>query len=209
MKILVAVMSCHKNWDMWSDIRKKLCDNFIIFSYSPKKENWYDKNEKVLYLNCRDTYDCLPEKVICMIDQVLQNSVFDKYTHVLKIDDHEANNLTIEKIVNLHNLPELNLHDYVGQNLLPGPDITSNSYHFGKVDKESRWHNLPYSGDYVPWLNGGKTYILSRKAMECINSEYNSTNLDILHENEIYEDLMIGKILNKHNIFPFQLDYNI
>jgi len=209
MKILVAVMSCHQNWAMWDNIKKKLRDDFIIFSYSPKKENWYDETEKILYLNCRDTYDCLPEKVICMIDQVLQNPLFDKYTHILKIDDHEANNLTTEKIENLHKYHQLNMYDYVGQNLLPGPGKTANIYHFGKVHKESRWYNLPYSGKYIPWLNGGRTYILSKKAMKCINKEYNSKDVDLLYNNEIYEDLMISKILHKHNIFPHELNYNI
>lgn len=209
MRILVAVMSCHNHRKMWSKIKKNLIDDFIIFSYSPKKENWYDKNEKILYLKCRDTYDCLPEKVICMIDQVLHNSIFDKYTHILKIDDHEAENLTMEKIKNLHNYHELNMYDYVGQNLLSGASPTSNTYHFGKVHKESRWYNLPYIGKYVPWLNGGRTYILNRKAMKCINGEYNSTDIDILYKNEIYEDLMISKILNKYNIFPHELNYNI
>lgn len=209
MKILVVVMSCHNHWSMWEGIKQNIHDDLIIFSSSPKNENWYDKEKRVLYLNCRDSYECLPEKIICMIDQVLTMDVFNKYTHILKIDDHEAINLTEEKISNLYNYEQIKNGHYIGQDLLMGAGPSSGLYHFGKVDPNSYWHNLEYKGTYSPWLNGGKTYILSRNAMKCINKEYNFTNLDILYKNEIYEDLMIGKILYKYNIHPKLLKYNI
>lgn len=209
MKILVVVMSCHKHWSMWEEIQQNVKDDLIIFSSSPKNENWYDKEKRVLYLNCRDSYECLPEKIICMIDQVLTMDVFKKYTHILKIDDHEAVNLTEKKIENLYNYEQIKYNHFIGQNLLNYGGSSSRSYHFGKVDPNSHWHNLEYKGSYSPWLNGGKTYILSRTAMMCINSVYNFTNLDILYKNEIYEDLMVGKILYRFNIHPKELNYNI
>ena len=73
----------------------------------------------------------------------------------------------------------------------------------------SYWDNEEYNGHYVPWLDGGKSYILSKKAMNYINNEYNFTNLDSLYQNEIYEDLMVAKILYKYNIIPSKLNYGI
>lgn len=209
MRILVVVMSCHKNWNLWNDIKDKVKENLIIFSYSPKQENWYDENERVLYLNCRDTYECLPEKVICMIDQVLTLPVFKDVTHILKIDDYEAVKLTEDKIKNLESYRAISKFEYVGQDLLESGGGDARKYHYGKVTPDSDWDNAPYKGSYVPWLNGGKSYILSRLAMTLINEEYNSSNLDVLYKKEIYEDLMIAKCLFKNGIYPKEIDYNI
>jgi len=209
MKLLIVVMSCHKNWNLWKDIKRGIKKNFLIFTSSPKNENWYDENDKILYLNCRDTYESLPEKVICMIDQVLQQDYFKKYTHILKIDDYEAVKLTPEKIKNIYNFPEIERNDYTGQELLFYKNNRSaRTYHYGKVSKESRWHDNLYKGTFVPWFNGGKSYILSRNAMECINTIYNGANIEVLRRYEIYEDLMIAKLLHKFSIFPVQVQYN-
>jgi hypothetical protein len=210
MKLLVVVMSCHKNWDLWERIKENIKENLIIFSYSPKSENWYDENARILYLNCRDTYECLPEKVICMIDQVLKIPLFSDITNILKIDDYEATELNEEKIKNLYMHDEIVENDYIGRNLLENlSDIHCRTYHYGKVTPDSEWDNKLYEGEFVPWLNGGQTYILSRTAMMLINLEYNSSNLDVLYENEIYEDLMIAKCLHKYKIKPVELLYDI
>jgi len=209
MKILVTVLSCHKNWNLWNTIKKNIPKDLIIFSYSPKQENWYDEKERILYLNCRDTYECLPEKIICMIDQVLNNQKFDKYTHILKIDDYEAMNLTQDKINNLYNYKIIKNNNYIGQNKLYYTDESNCYYHYGKVSENSSWHNKKYRGSFVPWLNGGRSYILSKHAMKCIQFIYNSSNLDKVYKYEIYEDLMIAKLLYKFNIFPIELNYHI
>ena len=208
MKLLIVVMSCHKNWNLWKKIKKGIRKDFLIFTSSPKNENWYDEAGRILYLNCIDTYESLPEKVICMIDQVLKHSYFINYTHILKIDDYEAVNLTPEKIIHIYNFPEIKTGDYVGQELLTSDGSNSaRTYHYGKVSQESRWHDHLYKGSFVPWCNGGKSYILSRKAMECINTIYNFSNIELLRKYEIYEDLMIAKLLYKFSIFPVEVHY--
>jgi len=209
MKLLIVVMSCNKNWNLWKDVKNKIKKNFLIFTASPKNENWYDEDSRILYLNCRDTYESLPEKVICMIDQILQQPYFNKYTHILKIDDYEAVNLNPEKIRHIYKFPEIKSGDYLGQELLTTNGCrNARTYHFGKVSHESRWHERLYKGSFVPWFNGGKSYILSRKAMECVNSIYNSSNIELLRRYEIYEDLMIAKLLYKFSIFPREVRYN-
>jgi hypothetical protein len=53
-------------------------------------------------------------------------------------------------------------------------------------------------------LGGGETYILSRKALECLvpqKKEY--------PKYFVYEDAMIGALLYNCNIHPYELNYGI
>ena len=54
MKLLIVVMSCHKNWNLWKKIKKGIRKDFLIFTSSPKNENWYDEAGRILYLNCKN-----------------------------------------------------------------------------------------------------------------------------------------------------------
>lgn len=212
MKILVAVMSCNKHSHLWKTITSKNIENLIIFT-GGSDNTYFDVSNKILHLKCNDFYEGLPEKMILMIEYVLHSNHFSNITHLIKIDDHD-NTFTEENIKNLHELSELNDYHYVGQHLINKPShprqmADSNRWHFGKVSKTSYWHNRNYSGAYVSWLDGGCSYILSRYAMKCIFGCYNSSNLDELRLREIYEDLMMGKILYRNNIFPKEKNYGI
>jgi len=145
-----------------------------------------------------------------MINEILYNPKFSDVTHILKIDDYEAMNLTEEKIQHLYSYNEIKENHYIGQDLMTcdGND-SARRYHYGKVTPNSEWDNKPYLGPFVDWFNGGKTYILSRYAMSCINSKYNTSNLDIVYRRDIYEDLMIAKCLYKHRIFPLHINYRV
>jgi hypothetical protein len=212
MKILVAVMSCVKHNHLWNRISSKNVKDLIIFTGGSDK-TYYDESNKLLHLKCNDFYDGLPEKMILMIEYVLHSKHFSHITHIIKIDDHD-NTFTEDNIENLYKLKELNEHHYIGQHLInkplgPRDRFTSNRWHFGKVRENCYWHNRPYTGAYVPWLDGGCSYILSKNAMKCIWSLYNSSNLNELRMREIYEDLMMGKILYRNNIFPIEKNYGI
>ena len=212
MKILVCVLSCQKNKHLWDTILARVAKNLIIFTKSETNETWFDKKRRILYLNCADTYECLPEKVVCMIHQILHMEVFRDITHILKIDDHEAVHLTDRKVLHLYNyINVFRSYHYVGQHLLrwSGESNDVREYHFNKVTPNSEWDNRRYKGIFVPWLNGGKTYILSKKAMKCVNSIFNISNLNVLYKIDIYEDLMIAKCLFVHGIRPFELNYQI
>ena len=113
MRILVMVMSCHKHWHLWEKIKNRVnYSDLIIFSASPKNENWFDEKENILYLNCGDGYESLPEKVLCMIDQILHLPNFHNVTHILKLDDHDTC-FTYENIRNLYNIPEIKKYYYI------------------------------------------------------------------------------------------------
>ena len=72
-------------------------------------------------------------------------------------------------------------------------------YHYNKCS--SPCFNVPYTGDYVPFCYGD-FYILSRKAVESITK---CTHDDIY--DEIYEDVMIAKILRLDEILPIKNNY--
>ena len=85
----------------------------------------------------------------------------------------------------------------------------SSNYHFNKVTPGCKWDNTWADVSDVQYFDGGCSYILSRNAMQIINNYYNSGNINDVINNEIYEDVMIGRILNKNNIYPYQIDYGI
>uniref|UniRef100_A0A6C0LGB4 Glycosyltransferase n=1 Tax=viral metagenome TaxID=1070528 RepID=A0A6C0LGB4_9ZZZZ len=212
MKILVTVLSCKKHEHLWEKITSKDIENLIIF-IGGSDETYYDKKTKILHLKCNDKYDGLPEKMILMMEYILHSIHFSDVTHIIKIDDHD-NVFTKENIDHLYNINELQEYHYIGQKLnnttsFPWTWHDGNTYHYGKVESNTYWHDRCYSGGYLPWLDGGCSYILSKEAIKCIFSWYNSSNLEELRESEIFEDLMMGKILYHHDIFPKLVNYNI
>ena len=206
--ILVTVMSCKKHSHLWEEIKKRT-KNLIIFTSSYNNSpTYYDKDLRILYLRCNDSYEGLPEKMILMIEQILTLPEFKNITHILKIDDHDTY-FTDENIKNLYNLKELHLYNYIGQKKEYRAPNTWSDYHFGKVTQTSHWNNKKGDVSDVTWLDGGCSYILSRKAMKYINKFYNSSNIKSVRRNEIYEDVMIGRLLEMCKCHPHLVNFNI
>jgi hypothetical protein len=209
INILIVVVSCHKHKHLWNPIKKRTTNPLIIITGTNNNNNhFYDKDHQILHLNCNDLYDGLPEKIICMIDEVLHNDHFRDITHILKIDDHDTY-FTHQNIQNLYKYHKIYLFDYLGQKLNCWGEDTKGTYHFGKVPINSYWHNREANISNVQYFDGGCSYILSRKAMILINQKYNSCNINLLRVNEIYEDVMIGRLLKEHGILPCQVNYGI
>jgi hypothetical protein len=212
MHLLVVVVSCNKHSHLWGKIKSRTNNDLIIISGTNdrnREKRWYDKNEKVLWLNCNDYYDGLPEKIILMIEEVLHNPEFSHITHILKIDDHDTD-FNDHVIKNLYNNNIVKNFDYTGQKLNCWHGNKTCSYHFGKVPQWSIWHNKTADVSDIVYFDGGCSYILNRHAMQIINRSYNDSNIDHLRNNEIYEDVMIGRILtNKHDVIYRQVNYGI
>lgn len=197
-KMLVVIVSCLKHQYLWKKISERL-NNCIILCGG--KETKLIGN--ILYLKCIDTYDGLSEKMMTAFDFILNSGIFKSLTHVFKADDHDTL-FTTKQIedIQVKYKDELETHDYIGQNLIPYGKI-SRTYHYKKVPITSKWHNKPFLGDYTAYLGGGETYILSKKALECLVPNMKE------YENFIYEDLMMGTILSRYDIKPYKLRYNI
>ena len=199
MRVLLVIMSCVKNEFLWKKILEKNKD-CIIFC-GKKIDKPYILKDRILYLNCRDTYECLPEKVVCMIDAILKIPEFSDVTHIFKIDDHDTEippNLSVLVDQNI-----LKTNDYLGQKVQNHPG--NNKYHIGKCSKDSKWNTTPYSGNYVAWALGGYGYILSRKAMAIINNKYKPKDSAAIYVSHIGEDVMIALTLHDSKIYPVQI----
>ena len=145
--------------------------------------NIYDKNKKILNLNCNDNYEGLSEKVINTYNFIYKNKQFNKYKYICKLDD----DIIIKKLLDINILS-----DYCG---IICYSNGNRKWHVGKCSKLCNFNNTEYKGEYVPWCLGGRGYILSKTILEFLinNKDYAS---------EIYEDLYIAKLLNKNLIYP-------
>lgn len=209
MEFLIVVLSCKKNKHLWDDILKQGHNIIIFCGDENEKENSFRYENRVLYLSCNDFYEGLPEKIICMIDAVLKINIFNRFTHFIKIDDHDAL-INYERVINLSQM-YVNGNDYCGflisgmqqdgTYMKPGTFYVNRRYHFNKCSENSEWNNKEYPGIYAPYAWGG-LYILSRKALVCINSVYTSNNKKEIRQNHIFEDLLVGITLNRFGIMP-------
>ena len=154
--------------------------------------NTYDINSKILSINCNDKYEGLPEKVLKSYKYIIENKLFDQYSHFIKLDD----DMIIKKNINYNLIKNL---DYGG---IISNIIGDRKWHIGKCSKKSVWNITPYNGIYIPWCLGGSGYIISKKAISLIKN-------DINYNSEIFEDLYIAKLLKKNNILPKNINTKI
>ena len=205
---LIVVMSCKKNKNLWDVILKKNKENLIIFYADENLKKQFTYSNRILCLRCRDTYDGLPEKVLCMIRAVLNIKEFNKYTHIFKVDDHDtkiSKNIYNElkyKLPNEINYGGQTVHDHKYKF---DPIKKYGYWHFKKCPKDSYWENRRYVGYWAPYTDGGCGYMLSRLSMKLIDNTL-PKNLDEVYNTHIYEDLMIGITLYKNNINPIKLN---
>lgn len=205
-KILLVILSCYKEKNKWSSYINSSSKFNIIIICGKKMNQNYKLENNILYLNCNDYYEGLPEKMIACFDSILNIDKFNDITHIIKIDGHDNN---FNKIENVINNPEIYKNHYLGQRINYKNNSNNRRWHFNKVSKKSYWDNKEYDGDYIDWIDGGTSYILSRKALILINSIYSFKNLHEVSKKHIYEDLMIAKLLKQFNILPKKIYYNI
>lgn len=199
MRILVVVVSCRRNEHLWSKILNRGIENLIILCGGAE----CDKLEgNILYLKCSDLYEGLSEKMMCAFDFLNRSDEFASYTHFLKADDHDTD-FKKESIdnISIKHKDVLNKHDYVGQALCK--KCSTAKWHFGKVSKTSKWHKKEAIMPPVPYIQGGSTYILSRKCLPLLIEHRHE------QENILYEDVMVAYILKKYKINPVELRYGI
>ena len=202
IKILTVILSCLKHKHLWSSISERLNDNTIILC-GGATETKLEGN--ILYLDCIDTYDGLSEKMMKAYEFILKSDLFTKFTHILKADDHDTYfELKQVKEIEIIHKAILNTQDYVGQKLNDRCTMVAAVHHFGKVPKTSPWYNIPILETFVPFLGGGEIYILSKKSLHAIVSD------KMTYKKYCgCEDMMVGRILNDHNIHPYKLDLHI
>lgn len=205
INILIMVVSCKKNRKLWDDILKRGIKNTVIVCGDDLNTDYY-LDEKVLYVNCRDSYDGLPEKIVCALTAINTIKQYDNITHILKVDDHD----TIFSKANLARLEKygstfLSSNSFICQHIYKR---CAGSHHINKCPG-SKWNKRLYEGEKCAYAAGGFSYILDRHAVQKIVAEFNVNTLEKIREMHIYEDLMISLILKKHDIYPVKRYYGI
>lgn len=204
IKILLVVVSWKGHAHLWPQLLDRSIDNMVILCGGSEYSHL---DGKILHLKCNDSYEGLPEKMICAIDFIFNDSRFSSYTHILKMDDCDTfcSRKNMDDLESKHS-SVLKSNDYIGQFIL---NEAVPEYHFNRVKEDSYWYKKPYKGESVPFAIGASTYILSWNAMMCINITFNSININFVRKNFIHEDVMIGLILSAYDIKPYWLSYNI
>ncbi len=196
-KLLIVFLSCKKNYPLWNRLLTET-KNSIIFYGDPEITDQFIYKNKILTLKCNDTYDYLPVKIYLMINSILKIPELNGFSHILKIDDRDTK---IDNSIH-YKINEVVLSDYCGQ-YLHNHYSGNRRWHLKKCPLDSIWCNKQYDGEYVPWIDGGCGYILSKKALEIISSI--NMSLQEIYEKNIYEDLMIALILHNNNIYPKEI----
>lgn len=147
----------------------------------------YDSSASIVHLKCDDSYAGLPDKMMALFKFLATATEFASYTHFVKLD---------EDMRVLRPLLEIDIqgHDYIGRVYATEGN---RRYHVGRCPGSS-WNTRPYEGPFVPYCLGGYGYIVSRKAVEMLAI----ASKILTPADEIYEDLMVGKILRAGGIRP-------
>lgn len=205
MKPLLLRVSCQKESAKWSSFKHKVCDQIIICGDRNLKTN-YKLEKNILYLKCRDTYDALPQKMVAAFNAVLDIPKFKDVDRFIKLDSDNK----IRSSFRPYKDQVIASNDYIGQKVWwMKNNENPRGYHFGRVPKDSYWNNRKYTGKMKPYADGGCSYILSRKAVKEITKQYGFNKLEQVYRDHIYEDMMVGLLLNKVGITPVKHYYFI
>jgi hypothetical protein len=170
---------------------KKKYFYFSIVVCGGNETNYYaEKN--ILFIDCNDLYEGLPEKIIKTLKFLVESEYFKNFTHFVKLDE----NIEIKNLLPYYQIKNLN---YAGN----VQNIEGNrKWHFNKCSSNSKFYNKEYTGIYVPWCKGGYGYIISRATINLIKDSSD-------YHNHIYEDLYLAIILKNKGItaINFNTDY--
>lgn len=164
------------------------CNDYIIVQ-GGFEHNSYNKETKILNIQCNDKYEGLPEKVFKTYKYLTELSEFNNYTHFFKLDE----DMIINKIINNNQYENINFGGII-QNC-----SGNRKWHIGKCSPDHYYNTNEYKGIYVPWCLGGYGYIISRNSINLIKN-------DIRYSEHIYEDLYMAIILLEKKISPIYIN---
>jgi len=193
--MLVLIFSCKKNLYKLNKNRYiKDLDNYLIVLADPEQPTGIQ--DKILNIQCQDTYEAFIVKVVLAYQYVYDNLDFN---FVLKIDD-DCHLIT-------KYLDRLDLSDYMGINVMINYSM-DRSWHINKCSDEryTKFYNKPIVSR---WAGGGYSYILSKKAIgyiidqiPYIIDEYDNFEYE-------FEDKRIGDILFFNGIHLREYQYQL
>lgn len=192
--LLIGIVSCQKNIllhhhlrQTWlSQMRPDIVKHLFIIG-RPGQPDHVKGSE--LYLDCDDSYEKLPQKVIRFLKYANKNLNFD---YLLKCDDDSYVSQGVEDIPNKYP------GDFITGRLLPHSET---GYRRWLTSKDLMWH--PSYERFLDGLKafpcGGEGYFLSRRAVQlAINAE--EENKDVFLPAS--EDIVVTQLLARKGISP-------
>jgi hypothetical protein len=203
-----VIYSCKKNLHkanaIYDRFHTQIEDEFnmkmlILYGDNLSKKKVYEiKEEKYLILNVEDGYEFLDLKSLKLFKTIVK--IFPNIKGCFKCDDDVVLNLSglTNFLILLNTFPI----DYSGFSSIRLENDNKNriNHHINSKNIKTTRKIKSQSAIYC----GGPLYYLSKKSLECIDKTKYTDVQDIF-----YEDLMIGRILNQHSIFPLHCNlYN-
>jgi hypothetical protein len=190
MSVVALVFSHISRKDSWSALKERLGPDTLIFHGDALITG---EDDGVLGIDAPGGYDNRAEVLIKALRHVAANT---NYTHFLIINDCVAS--VDRDVLNALATPDM---DYCGVRICD-PARASRTTHMQFVPKDSPWFKTAYEGPFVAWCDGSRGYLLSRLALRHIDETVMSATLPLVKMHEIYEDLMVAKMLHGYEIYP-------
>lgn len=183
MTLYVFITHQNNIKNCYDRIKQMMVSDFVVVQGGCIKDS-FDEENRIINLNCNDSYIGLPEKIMKTFHFLISNDSFKEYTHFCKLDDDMK---VIQRFENLEG-------DYSGR-VHYGDG--NRQWHIGRSG--NFWDRIPYLGEFKPWCMGGYGYIVSRFALEKITPNFN-------YLDHIYEDVYIGLLMFNAGIDPTNID---
>lgn len=198
-KCFAIIISCFKNINK---INNQATSNLPFdYSYFLGQSNQDSSiNKPHQKLDCKDNYESLIFKVFKAIQWVNKN---EDYDYILKTDDDIIFNK--EKINSLYkNIYQSDI-DYTGFFNVNSYTLNKSyysNYHFGKCE-DQQINNTPVLCPAMNTYASGGAYFLSKKAVNKYLNEFPKEDKKL-----IFEDLLMGKILNSQDNLKIERGLN-
>ena len=200
-KLIVLIITCYKRIKLLNQVRNtwmkdlKKLGILCMFVIGDCKKN--NLQGDILFVNCKDNYESLPQKVFLGFKFCLDNFNF---THVYKVDD--------DTLINPLNLIFTSLSltnkDYIGRPEKITKDF-NRFWHKGKC-QDTKTNSIPYPANRINlnrvYAKGEVGYFLSYKGITNLVKYTNYVFTDL------YEDKSIGDVMHSSNISLTELPKN-
>lgn len=186
-QIVIGIITCPKYKYRANGIRKTWLKSVpqnirVLFVYGRPGQPASLEGD-LLYLDCPEAYEKLPEKVHKFFSYCADFLEFD---YVFKTDDDSFIDVDIFLSFDKHNA------DYIGRFEGMADVGATQTWHFGKCSDKS--YEVPYEGDFkCEWARGGG-YFLSSKAVRLLVGQ-----TALAYKEHLFEDKMVGEALTEHN----------
>ncbi|MFM2199380.1 MAG: hypothetical protein RLZZ505_2812 [Verrucomicrobiota bacterium] len=202
---LVVVMSCRSYLETrvqelrksWLGSLHALGVPYVIVVGGGKGEKIGD----IIYLDCEDTYECLPQKTLSMIEWVANKTHF---TYMMKIDDDCF--LDADEFFHSQSYRKF---DYYGRPISRKLGDTDRVWHCSKSKSMRGRLELDKSPEPSWYADGGCAYTLSRTAMLATISAFQKPEGEELVNSSFMEDKMLGDLLAMEGIYLQNEDYYV